>query len=207
MNVILRCEVFGNFVPVDDVPECFDVGGALVLVVKIIGMFPDIEAEDGRAAAAAEVGAHERVVLVGGGADGEGAIGFFAEPCPAGTETGRAGFGEGFFEGIEGAEGFVDGSGEFTRWCFGAAGSDDLPEKAVIHMTAAVVTNRTADVFWNGTKVGNELKSRFRFKVGFSSDRRIEVGDISLMMSAVMDFHRESINVRLKRVQCIAKFR
>lgn len=203
----LRSEVFGNFVPVDDVPECFDVGGALVLIVKIIGMFPDIEAEDGRAAAAAEVGAHERVILVGGGADGEGAIGFFAEPCPAGTETGCAGFSKGFFKSIKGAEGLVDGSGEFTRWCFGAAGSDDLPEKAMIHMTAAVVADSGADVFRNGTEIGNQLESGFRFKVGFSSDRRIEVGDIGLVVSAVMDFHRESINVRLKRVQCVAKFR
>ena len=39
-------EVFGDFGPVDEVPEGVDVVWASVLVVEVVGVFPDIEGED-----------------------------------------------------------------------------------------------------------------------------------------------------------------
>ena len=36
-------ENFVDVVPVDDVPEAFDEFGAVVLVVHVVGVFPDIQ--------------------------------------------------------------------------------------------------------------------------------------------------------------------
>src|ERR1035437_113625 len=51
-------------VPIDDVPEGFQEVGALVLVFEIVGVFPDVTADDGLAFAAGDGFAHERIVLV-----------------------------------------------------------------------------------------------------------------------------------------------
>src|SRR4029453_5268801 len=56
-------KVIGGLVPVHDVPPGIDVVGAAVLVEQVVGVLPDVEAEDGRAAL------HHRVVLVGEGAE------------------------------------------------------------------------------------------------------------------------------------------
>ena len=40
--------IFGDLVPVHNVPPCFDVVGATILIVQIIGVFPNIDAEDRR---------------------------------------------------------------------------------------------------------------------------------------------------------------
>lgn len=108
----LRLEAFRNFRPIDDVPPCGDEVGAAVLVVEVVGVFPDIEAEDGFA----EIGVwddafHERVVLVGGAGDFEFAI-LQDQPCPAGAEAFGRSFAKSFFEILHGAEAGSDGGGE-----------------------------------------------------------------------------------------------
>ena len=40
-------EVFSNNVPVNHIPECGDVVRAFVLIVQVVSVLPDIEAEDG----------------------------------------------------------------------------------------------------------------------------------------------------------------
>lgn len=92
-------------------------------------MLPDIEAEDGGAAACAGELAHERAVLIGRGADAELACGVFGEPCPAGAELVCASGGEFFLKGIKGAEGGIDGGSEVSGGCAGAAWGDDFPEE------------------------------------------------------------------------------
>src|SRR5262249_2266158 len=66
-------ETLGDVVPVDDVPESVDVVGALVLVLEVVGVLPDVAAEQRHAA----VG--DRRVLVRRGDDGE-AGGVFDQP-------------------------------------------------------------------------------------------------------------------------------
>lgn len=44
---VMTAVQFADFVPVDVVPEAFDKLSALVLVIKIIRVFPDIEREYG----------------------------------------------------------------------------------------------------------------------------------------------------------------
>ncbi len=40
-------EVFACDIPIDDAPNGFQVGWALVLILEIVGMLPDIDAKDG----------------------------------------------------------------------------------------------------------------------------------------------------------------
>ena len=83
----------GYGVPIDDVPEGADVIRTAVLVLQVVGMLPNVESEDG-GAFAIDVARHEGAVLVGCGADAEGAVGFNTEPGPTGTEAGSCGVGE-----------------------------------------------------------------------------------------------------------------
>ena len=83
--------------PIDNPPQGFKVGGAAVLVVEVVGVFPDVEGQEGLEPMGGGV--------VGAGvlADGQGAIGIGLEPHPAGAEEGGAGGDEGGLEGGEGA--------------------------------------------------------------------------------------------------------
>ena len=58
--------IFGNFRPVDDVPDRFQIVGAAILVFEIIGVLPNVHAEHRFALAAGDGLAHSRIVLVGG---------------------------------------------------------------------------------------------------------------------------------------------
>ena len=121
-------ETFGDFCPVDDVPERLEIIGALVLIFQVIRVFPDIHAQDDFAFGAGNGLAHERIILVGGGDDFElAAVGH--EPRPATAETANAG---GFKFGLEvgeGAERAVDGIGEFAGGRAARLGAEDAPEK------------------------------------------------------------------------------
>ena len=88
---------FLHDVPIDNPPEGLEVGGAAVLVVEVVGVFPDVEGQEGLEPMGGGV--------VGAGvlADGQGAIGIGLEPDPAGAEEGGAGGDEGGLEGGEGA--------------------------------------------------------------------------------------------------------
>ena len=65
----MGCRIsIGNFVPVDDIPERTDVVGASILVIQVIGMFPDIETKNGRQSL------RERVILIGRRTDMQSAL-------------------------------------------------------------------------------------------------------------------------------------
>ena len=98
-------EAFVDFGPVDDVPEGLDVVGAAVLVVEVVGVFPDVEAEDWGFAFG------QRGVLVGGAFDGQLAL-VGDEPGPAAAEPLGGGVVKQFLELLEAAEGGVDGRGD-----------------------------------------------------------------------------------------------
>src|SRR5208283_5368524 len=70
-------EAFVDFCPVDDVPPGGEVVGAAVVVLQVVGVLPDVVAEDGIEAL------RQRGILVGGGHDFELAVGEY-EPAPAG---------------------------------------------------------------------------------------------------------------------------
>ncbi len=88
---------FLDHAPIDNPPQGLEVRGAAVLVVEVVGVFPDVEGEEGAEA----VG--DGVVGAGVLADGQGAGGIGLEPHPAGAEQADALGDELFLEGLEGA--------------------------------------------------------------------------------------------------------
>ena len=72
------------------------MGGAAVLVVKVVGVLPDVKGEDGLEAAG------EGVAGAGFLGDGECAVGGAGKPYPAAAEEADA---FGFEVGLEGGEG------------------------------------------------------------------------------------------------------
>ena len=83
--------------PIDNPPQGLEVRGAAVLVVEVVGVFPDVEGEEGPEA----VG--DGVVGAGVLADGQGAGGIGLEPHPPGAEEADALGDELLLEGLEGA--------------------------------------------------------------------------------------------------------
>ena len=71
------------------------MGGAAVLVVKVVGVLPDVEGTEGLEAAA------DRVAGTGFLGNDEGTVGIGGEPDPAGAEQADAGGDKGRFEGIK----------------------------------------------------------------------------------------------------------
>src|SRR5260221_14447589 len=70
----------GHGIPVDHLPPRVDVVGPLILVTQVIGVFPDVDAEERRLAS------HQRTVLVGAVHDLEFAVGQH-QPGPATAES------------------------------------------------------------------------------------------------------------------------
>src|SRR5947207_2587560 len=98
-------EILAHGVPVDDVPPGFDVIWPDVLVLQVIGMFPDVDA-DYRGLAG-----RYRAVLVGQGFENEFLVPIDAEPGPTAAEVCDGRLGEGFFEIAEAAKSRRDGLG------------------------------------------------------------------------------------------------
>ena len=88
---------FLDHAPIDNPPQGIEVRGAAVLVVEVVGVFPDVEGEEGAEA----VG--DGVVGAGVLADGQGAGGIGLEPHPPGPEQADALGDELLLEGFEGA--------------------------------------------------------------------------------------------------------
>lgn len=136
--------IFLDSVPVNNVPDSFEVIGATVLVEEVIGVLPDVHTEDGGAGAFCDA-FHERVILVGSGADAQGFVVVDAEPNPAAAEACDAcGFEFGLEVG-EGAEGFLDCFGELAYGLTAFAWAEDFPKEGVVPVSSAVIADGIAD--------------------------------------------------------------
>ena len=91
-----------HYSPIDNLPQCHQVGRPAVLVVKVVCVFPDVESEK-RAEAIGD-----GVVGAGVLANGQGAGRISLEPDPAGAEESGAFLHEVSFEGVEGPPLFDD---------------------------------------------------------------------------------------------------
>mgnify|MGYP003694796483 CR=1 FL=1 len=71
----------------------------------------------------------------------------------------------------------------------------------MIGVAAAVVANGGANVFRDGIQItGSNLRPISSASSGLILERVVHVGDVSLMMLGVMNFHRARVDVRLERV-------
>src|SRR5258708_7053233 len=127
-------EPFVDFVPVDDVVEGAHVIGSPVLVVKVIGVLPDVDAEN----RGPPFG--NRTVLIGSAFDDQLSL-VDRQPGPAAAEAADRGLGELLFERGKAPERAFDGFTDGARGFASAAGSHHRPEGRVIGVAAAVVAD------------------------------------------------------------------
>jgi hypothetical protein len=105
-------------------------------------VFPYVDAQDRRALDFGYV--HQRVVLVGGRADLQLPV-LEDQPGPATAEAADTGGVEFLFKGIERTKGRVDVVRQFACRSAACIRRQDLPEKAVVPMTAGVIPYGGAD--------------------------------------------------------------
>src|SRR5262249_8148219 len=120
-------ETSGDLVPVHRAPPGGDVVRAAVLILEVVRVLPDVQAEDGGALLPRRDDVHQRVVLVGGRGDGELAVAY-DQPGPAGAESGGAGLGERLLEGREAAQVRRDRGGKSAGGLAAATSLHELPE-------------------------------------------------------------------------------
>jgi hypothetical protein len=186
-----------DFGPIHHVPPSFEIIRPAILVIEIVGVFPNIDAEN------RFVAVHERAVLVRRRHDFELAAFVFDKPRPTAAETTYARGGELLFKGIETTEGGFDVVGKFSRWLAARLWPHDLPEERMIGVTAAVIAHRRANIFRHRIQVADQILDRFVRQIGFVFKRVVYVRDISLVMFRVMNFHRTRVDVRLECVVCV----
>ena len=69
---------------------------------------------------------------------------------------------------------------------------------AMVVMAAAVVAHRAAEVVRHGRKVPDQRVERFGLERGVAGDGLVEIVHVSLVMTPVMDFHRQRVNMRFQ---------
>src|SRR6202030_500085 len=101
-NIPARSVIPGDRVPVDHVPPGFDIIGPAVLVIQVVGVLPNIDAENRC------ITVHERTVLVRRRDDFELATLVLDQPRPTAAETADARGGQFLLESIEATAGGLD---------------------------------------------------------------------------------------------------
>src|SRR5712691_1466720 len=128
----------GDLLPVDDVPPGGEVVGAAVLVLEVVGVLPDVDAEQRHLAVA------DRAVLVRRRQHGEtGAVP--DEPRPAAAEALDAGVVHRRLQLVEAAEHGLDRRPQLPVRVAAAVRAHDLPEERVVRVPASVVAHGGTD--------------------------------------------------------------
>src|SRR5579864_9508214 len=122
-----------DFIPVDYIPPSRQVFGAAIVVFEVVGVLPNVIAENGEQALG------DGVVLVGRADDLHFAAGLSGQPDPSAAELFCAGIVELGLEILEVAECFLDDFGDCAAGIAAALGLHDLPEHGVVHVSASIV--------------------------------------------------------------------
>jgi hypothetical protein len=185
-----------DFVPVEDVPPGREIFGATVVVFQVLGVLPDVVAEDGIEAL------RDGVVLIGGADDLNFAIaaGFAGEPDPSAAELLDAGIVEFGLEILEGAEGLGDGIGDGAGGIASAFGLHDFPEHGVVDVASGIVADGAADVLGNGVEVADEIFGGLAGEVGMLLEGGIQIFHVGAVVHVVMQGHRLLIDDGFERV-------
>ena len=178
--------------------------GAAVLVVEVVGVFPDVEGEEGAEA----VG--DGVVGAGVLADGQGAGGIGLEPHPPGPEQADALGDELLLEGLECAPlGFnLLAEGRFLHPCGvrNDRGRAELGEvEVVVQDLAGVVEDGIAGRPFDKLRdrpgrFGHNLLQRHRLVFG-ADDEFVEIVHIALQVLPVVEFQSARADDRLQPVR------
>ncbi len=168
-----------------------ELGGAAVLVVEVVGVFPDVEGEQGPQAAG------DGVAGIGFLGDLESPIFVGGEPDPAAAEEGDA---AGFEFGLEGSEAsplFVNLGGEGAGGCRGAARGELGEIKVVIEDLAGVVEEGAGGL-------ADDLGQGQVFEAG-AGEQFVEVVDVGLEVFAVVEGEGARTDGRFQGIRRISQ--
>jgi hypothetical protein len=88
---------------------------------------------------------------------------------------------------------FPEGSPPFVR-------AHDFPKEGMVRVSAAVVADDPRMSSGTAVQILDQIFDGFVRQLGFVLERVVDVGDVSLVMLGVVDFHRARVDVRLERV-------
>lgn len=150
---------------------------------------------------------HEGVILIGRRVDFQLAVLVDEQPNPSAAEAGNAGGFEFFFEGVKAAKGCLNIFGQGAGGRASGVGSENLPEKGVIRVAAAVVAHGVADVFRDGMESAKQIAEGFACQFRVSFERGVEFRHISAVMFAVVNLHGSGVDMRFQGIRCVRKSR
>ena len=186
-----------DFGPVDHVPPGVDVVGTAVLILQVVRVLPDVDAEHGLLAF------HQRAVLVRRAFDRELAAAV-DDPRPAAAEAADARLRRTASLNVSKLPNEeLIASAIAPVGAPPAFGAHDLPEHRVVRVAAAVVADRRADVFRHGVDVLKQILDALRLQIGMLLQRGIQVRHVGVVMLAVMNLHRHACRcaVRARRTR------
>src|SRR5471032_2094107 len=186
--------------PVDDVPPGIEVVGTAVLLLQVVGVFPDVDAEHDF------LPFHQRAVLVRRALNRELAA-LIDDPGPAAAEAADAGLLQLFLELVEAAERSGDRVRDFSGRRAARVRAHHLPEHRVVGVAAAVVAHRGADVFGHGVDALQQILDALRLQLGMLVERGVQIRHVGLVVLAVMNLHRRLVDVGFERVGRVRKRR
>src|SRR5205809_1154124 len=144
-----------DLAPIYHVPPRLDVIRPAVLVIQVIGVLPNVDAEQGR------VAIHERTVLIWCRSHFEFAALVLDQPGPTAPETFCPCVREFFLEGLEAAEGRLDVVAELSGRLSARIRSHDFPKEGMVRVPAAIVADYAANVFRDGVEILDQVFDRF----------------------------------------------
>src|SRR6185436_1607052 len=186
--------------PVDDIPPRVDVVGPAILILEVVRVLPDVDAEDGLLAV------HHRVVLVRRALDDELAA-VVDHPRPPAAEPSDRGRLQLLLQLVEAAERAVDRVGNRARRRAAGVRPHDLPEHRVVQMAAAVVAHGGTNRFGHAVDALDEVLEALRRKLRGLFNGSVEVRHVRVVVLAVMNLHRLLVDVRFERVARVRKWR
>ena len=85
-------------------------------------------------------------------------------------------------------------------------GAIQVPEPRVVPVAAAVVSDGGPNVLGNAVNPAAEIVDALRLQIWMLVQRRVQIGDVRLVVLSVMDLHRLRIDVRFERSEVVRKF-
>jgi len=177
-----------DFFPVHNIPPRSQILRPAIVVFQVVGVLPHVIAEDRKQAL------RQRVVLIRRADDLNFAAGLAGKPYPTTAELLGPSVVEFGFEVVEIAEGFFYYFSDRTVRFTAGFRLHDLPKHGVIHMAAAVVANRSTNIFRHGIQLANKILRALRLQLGIFLQRRIQVLHVRAVMHVMMQLHRLGIN-------------
>ena len=127
------------------------------------------------------------------------------QPGPAAAKTAQRRLGKGLSEGFQPTQIPLDRCGQLAVRLAAALRTHHLPEQAVVGVAAAVIAHRPLNLGRQAVDTGKQCLQRQGSQLRQIGQGGIEVGDISLMVTAVMDLHGLCIDMGFQRVISVRK--